>query len=289
MNEFLKYLKMIPVIIYPYIYVLILAVFFLFVGVLPEDTTDISLLVLLIIAVIYNLYSFVIVIVNAVQTAKGKLTAGQAARMNLIIKGIQIPAYIMHFILGFIGLAMSVWGIGFLLWAVLIDLLTILLTGISSIGCSIRMRKERLVSLPGAIFMGIGCFIYCADVVIAIDALAARSTARLNRTIQITDTGISPGSGVGNHREGLNEENLSVRVIGIGVPTVVDAATIVHDSMAHLLEALEEAEQKEFLEEMISPHLHTMFVTPKDVDETVKYLSFTISEGLNMAFEEIGG
>ena len=124
MNEFLKYLKMIPVIIYPYIYVLILAVFFLFVGVLPEDTTDISLLVLLIIAVIY--------------------------------------------ILGFIGLAMSVWGIGFLLWAVLIDLLTILLTGISSIGCSIRMRKERLVSLPGAIFMGIGCFIYCADVVIAI-------------------------------------------------------------------------------------------------------------------------
>ena len=65
MNEFLKYLKMIPVIIYPYIYVLILAVFFLFVDVLPEDTTDISLLVLLIIAVIYNLYSFVIVIVNA--------------------------------------------------------------------------------------------------------------------------------------------------------------------------------------------------------------------------------
>ena len=126
------------------------------------------------------------------------------------------------------------------------------------------------------------------DVVIAIDALAARSTRRLNRTIQITDTGINPGSGVGNHRVGLTEENLQVKVIGI-VPTVVDAATIVHDSMAHLLEALEEAEQKEFLEEMISPHLHTMFVTPKDVDETVKYLSFTISEGLNMAFEEIGG
>ena len=123
-------------------------------------------------------------------------------------------------------------------------------------------------------------------VVIAIDALAARSTARLNRTIQITDTGISPGSGVGNHREGLNEENLSVRVIGIGVPTVVDAATIVHDSMANLLDALEEEEQKEFLEEMISPKLYTMFVTPKDVDETVKYLSFTISEGLNLAFSD---
>lgn len=124
------------------------------------------------------------------------------------------------------------------------------------------------------------------DVVIAIDALAARSVRRLNRTIQITDTGIHPGSGVGNHRNGLTEENLQVKVIGIGVPTVVDAATIVLDSMAHLLDALEEAEQKEFLEEMIAPNLYSMFVTPKDVDETVKYLSFTISEGLNTAFGE---
>ena len=124
------------------------------------------------------------------------------------------------------------------------------------------------------------------DVVIAIDALAARSPRRLNRTIQITDTGINPGSGVGNHRVGLTEENLQVKVIGIGVPTVVDAATIVRDSMAHLLDALEETEQKEFLEEMISPHLHTMFVTPRDVDETVKYLSYTISEGLNIAFSQ---
>ena len=125
------------------------------------------------------------------------------------------------------------------------------------------------------------------DVVIAIDAMAARSTKRLNRTIQITDTGIHPGSGVGNHRNGLTEDNLHVKVIGIGVPTVVDAATIVHDSMAHLLDALEEAEKKEFLEEMVSPHLHNMFVTPKDVDETVKYLSFTISEGLNIAFAQV--
>lgn len=125
------------------------------------------------------------------------------------------------------------------------------------------------------------------DVVVAIDALAARSMKRLNRTIQITDTGIHPGSGVGNHRIGLTEENLHVKVIGIGVPTVVDAATIVYASMAHLLETLEEEEQTEFLEEMISPNLHSMFVTPKDVDETIKYLSFTISEGLNIALAEV--
>ena len=125
------------------------------------------------------------------------------------------------------------------------------------------------------------------DVVVAIDALAARSVRRLSRTIQITDTGIHPGSGVGNHRNGLTEENLQVKVIGIGVPTVGDAATIVHDSMAHLLDTLEETEQKEFLDEMIAPNLYSMFVTPKDVDETIKYLSFTISEGLNIAFSQV--
>ena len=122
------------------------------------------------------------------------------------------------------------------------------------------------------------------DIIVAIDALAARSLRRLNRTIQITDTGINPGSGVGNHRTGLNRETLGVRVIGIGVPTVVDGATIVHDAMSHLLDALEEAEKKEFLEEMIAPSLHSMFVTPKDVDDTIKRLAYTISEGLNMTF-----
>lgn len=122
------------------------------------------------------------------------------------------------------------------------------------------------------------------DVVIAIDALAARSVKRLNRTIQLTDTGIQPGSGVGNHRNGLTETTLGVKVIGIGVPTVVDAATIVQDAMSHLLDALEEQEKKEFLEEMITPSLHSMFMTPKDVDETIKRLSYTISEGLNLTF-----
>ena len=121
------------------------------------------------------------------------------------------------------------------------------------------------------------------DAVIAIDALAARSVRRLNCTIQITDTGINPGSGVCNHR--LNEETLGIPVIGIGVPTVVDGATIVHDAIAHLLENLEEAEMEEFLQELITPRLHRMFVTPKDVDETVKRLSYTISEGINIAME----
>ena len=123
------------------------------------------------------------------------------------------------------------------------------------------------------------------DVVIAIDALAARNTKRLNRTIQVTDTGINPGSGVGNHRHGLNEKSIGVPVIAIGVPTVVDAATIVNDTMFNLitLGELNETEKYELIRELLSPNLNTMFVTPKDIDESVKRLSFTISEGLNIA------
>lgn len=138
------------------------------------------------------------------------------------------------------------------------------------------------------------------NLIIAVDALAARSTKRLNRTIQVTDTGINPGSGVGNHRHGLNEKSLGVPVISIGIPTVVDAATIVNDTMYNLvtaltqseafesmgnsLEKLNDAEKYELIRELLSPNLNTMFVTPKDIDESVKRLSYTISEGLNIAF-----
>lgn len=121
------------------------------------------------------------------------------------------------------------------------------------------------------------------DVVLLIDALAARSTKRLNCTIQLTDTGICPGSGVGNYRCGLNAETLGVPVIGIGIPTVVDAGTIVHDAVAELLESLEDAEINEFLSELVSPSLREMFVTPKDIDDTISRLSFTLSEGINLA------
>lgn len=139
------------------------------------------------------------------------------------------------------------------------------------------------------------------DLVIVVDALAARSTRRLNRTIQITDTGINPGSGVGNHRNGISEQVLGVPVIAIGVPTVVDAATIVNDAMETLIASMDEAEgiknlggalgtldkaeKHELIHELISPHLNTMFVTPKDIDDTIKRISFTISEGINAALK----
>lgn len=138
------------------------------------------------------------------------------------------------------------------------------------------------------------------DIVIAVDALAARNSRRLNRTVQIADTGIHPGSGVGNHRSGMTEDSLGVPVIAIGVPTVVDAATIVNDTMENFIRALESSdalkgvgevlqsynagEKYEFVKELIAPHLNGMFVTPKDIDEMVHHISHTISEAINMLF-----
>lgn len=138
------------------------------------------------------------------------------------------------------------------------------------------------------------------DLIIAVDALAARNSRRLNRTIQIADTGIHPGTGVGNNRNGLNKESLGVPVIGIGVPTVVDAATIVNDTMENFITALENSktmtkagevlrsynagEKYELVKELIAPHLNGMFVTPKDIDEMIHQISYTISEALNLLF-----
>lgn len=135
-------------------------------------------------------------------------------------------------------------------------------------------------------------------VVIAIDSLAARSTARLNTTIQIADTGIHPGSGVGNHRLGLTKESIGVPVIAIGVPTVVDAATIVNDTMEHILEifsmheklkmmanvlkGFSPSEKYVLIREILEPEIGNMYVTPKDIDETIKSLSYTLSEALNI-------
>lgn len=121
------------------------------------------------------------------------------------------------------------------------------------------------------------------DVVIVIDALAARNVSRVNRTIQITDTGICPGAGVGNNRKALNKETLGVDVIAIGVPTVVDAETIVEDRVEEsLLQAGFSGEEVQvFLKEIRFRKEQNMFVTTKDVDEEINKMSEVISEAIN--------
>ncbi len=124
------------------------------------------------------------------------------------------------------------------------------------------------------------------DVVMVIDALAARSTRRLNRTIQISNAGIHPGSGVGNHRNALTEETLGVPVIAIGVPTVVDAATIVSDAFEKMMRLAGE-EPLEIQDDLFTglDELYNMYVTGKDVDYEIKQISHIICNALNDALE----
>ena len=127
--------------------------------------------------------------------------------------------------------------------------------------------------------------------VIAIDALAARESGRICTTVQITDTGISPGSGVGNHRLGLTRDTLGVPVIAVGVPMVVYAGVIARDALTLLLQdiGLPEEEHAQAVDSLIGKvirqGLGDMVVTPREVDEMVGRVARIIADGLNMALQ----
>ena len=136
------------------------------------------------------------------------------------------------------------------------------------------------------------------DRVVAIDALASRKIDRVNSTIQISTGGIAPGGGVGNKRKALDKSYLGVDVIAIGVPTVVDAATLTIDvldlAIDNLIEVsqensefykmltkLKEEEKYQLIKDSLDPYDKNLIVTPKDIDETIENLAIIISEGLN--------
>lgn len=138
------------------------------------------------------------------------------------------------------------------------------------------------------------------DLLVAVDALASRKMDRVSKTIQISDTGISPGGGVGNKKMAINKETLGIPVLSIGIPTVVNAATIVNDSLDLILSTLKETAQKgrEFytllhdlsqedkyslIEEVLNPYMANTIVTPKDIDVLIDDLSIIIANGLNIA------
>lgn len=141
------------------------------------------------------------------------------------------------------------------------------------------------------------------DLVIVVDALASRKTQRIGTTIQIADTGISPGSGIGNKRMGINEENLGIKTIAIGVPTVVFAHTIGRDSLELLIEEfanqtapgtafykiireMPENQLDAMVNQVLSQGLGDLVVTPKEVDMLIDDISQIISDGLNLALHE---
>ena len=114
--------------------------------------------------------------------------------------------------------------------------------------------------------------------IIVIDALAARGLGRLGATIQLSNSGISPGSGVHNRRFAINRENMGAPVISLGVPTVVDASTLA----AELISPDDEADAEK-LKEMTSPRGSFMIVTPRDIDLIIKRASEVLALGINRA------
>ena len=131
------------------------------------------------------------------------------------------------------------------------------------------------------------------DCIITIDALAARSAFRLGTTVQLTDTGIRPGSGVGNARKGITKENMKIPVIAIGMPTVVSAAAIVSDAMDSLkqigynetilgsIAMLDKEEYYQLISEVFAPELGSLFVMPKNLDEELDTMSSLLAASLS--------
>ncbi len=135
--------------------------------------------------------------------------------------------------------------------------------------------------------------------IIVIDALASRSIARISSTIQIADTGIVPGAGVGNARKELTINTLGIPVIAMGVPTCVEAATIAADSLDLFIQKVqEEAQSNDFLnklqdedkyemiKEVLAPQDYNFIVTPKEIDELIENMSSVVARGINFAIQK---
>lgn len=136
------------------------------------------------------------------------------------------------------------------------------------------------------------------DLVVAVDALAARSLERVCTTVQISDSGIHPGSGVGNKRLGLTQETLGTRVIAVGVPTVVHATTLASDALDLMLKTLTQAgdgggkkleqffspaERQRLVRELLPDHWEDLFITPKEIDALIAETARVLASGLNAA------
>ena len=132
--------------------------------------------------------------------------------------------------------------------------------------------------------------------VIVIDALASRSIERISSTVQLSDTGIVPGAGVGNTRSEISQKTLGIPVIAIGIPTVVDLGTIIDEGLDIFIGKLQEkAESNEYLnklkeqdnyeeiKEALAPNDYNMIVTPKEIDDLIENMKDVIARGINYA------
>ena len=131
------------------------------------------------------------------------------------------------------------------------------------------------------------------DAIIAIDALISRDISRLFKTIQISDTGITPGAGVGNARKEISKNTMGIPVIAIGVPTLVEAATIVADCIDLISKQFEEFKELQdaskedkyrLIKAVLEPSKYNLAVTPKEVDSLVDNMKLIIAHGINNTF-----
>lgn len=130
------------------------------------------------------------------------------------------------------------------------------------------------------------------EAIIAIDALISRDISRLFKTIQISNTGITPGAGIGNKRKEISINTMGVPVIAIGVPTLVEAATIVADSIDLIANQFDEfkelksatkEEKYRLIKAVLEPSKFNLAVTPKEVDDLVENMKLIIAHGINYA------
>lgn len=166
-----KYIKNLPLFLYPYAYLLLL----LFIGLTSDPDNYIRVIpdnimsgLLFGSIIFFNLYCLFRSIANSILAARGKIDIKDMAKLNMLIKLVHIPAYIFNFILGACGVLLTIWGVGFVIVAVFADLFTIITTGINAIGLAARMKKEKVTTGGLATLYGFLNFVYCVDVVFAV-------------------------------------------------------------------------------------------------------------------------
>ncbi len=175
-----KYVKLLPLMIFPYTYIILLLSIIGLSNLFPNFLRYAPVsLGIEIISLAYIVLVIISTFGNAIATAKNNITAYEAAKRNLIVKAIQIPAYIFHCILFLTGMIMSVWGFGFMIIALVVNVLAIALTGIHAIGCVVKMRKSNVISKFTAVVSVILSFLYCFDIAVAIFLLIKSKVSSL--------------------------------------------------------------------------------------------------------------
>lgn len=168
-----KYILLLPVMIYPYAYLIyIFTVLVTGVSLALLGINATSILLNRYVIVIYHILCVLVSIYSSINIAIKSKNCKQASLLNLVLKGVQIPGYLINLVFAFIGLCMGLWGIGIVLFILAVDLISISLTGLVSIGCMIKLKKEGVLTTSQTLIYTILSFVYFTDVLFAILAYA---------------------------------------------------------------------------------------------------------------------